>query len=153
MAEGMENILNGEREIDNIDDLDIRAALILQQIIEAVENPEQLQSLIDQSQPRPDEERNEPAGEKVVDQQQLQIALAAALPVLRPEARPQVEPILDQMKQGSYTALAEAIANLWNGERDAAKLYEGLDEQDTATLRLALHFIEHPEEVEKLTGG
>ncbi len=140
-------------EIDNIDDLNPTYAIILQQIIEAIENPELLESLLDQSQPQDGAEKSGPDNEQTADEQQLQIALAAALPALHPEARSQVEPILDQLKQGGFTALAGAITELWNGEGDAEKLLEGLNDRETAIMRLAFHLIEHPEEVEKMMSG
>ncbi len=46
LVQGIKNILNGEREIIAIDNLDLGTALILQQILEAVKNPEILDALL-----------------------------------------------------------------------------------------------------------
>ncbi|GBC62751.1 hypothetical protein DENIS_3728 [Desulfonema ishimotonii] len=47
LFEGMEKILNGEREIANIDDLNPNFAVALQQVLEAVENPEAFNALLE----------------------------------------------------------------------------------------------------------
>lgn len=153
LFEAMERILAGEREIENLDDLNSGVALILQQILEAVKNPESLKALLDEAESQSDQpEKNEEAGPSI-PQQHAQIALAAALPAIHPDARAQVEPILDQLTQAGFTALAAILPRIWNGERDPAALCADLNENDTATVHLALHLIEHPEELAKMMGG
>lgn len=80
------------------------------------------------------------------------IALAAALPLLNPEARPQAEPILDRLKEKGFADLASAINALWEGALDQETLCKDLDESDAAIMRLALHLLDHPEAVEKMMG-
>ncbi|MBU1172464.1 MAG: tetratricopeptide repeat protein [Proteobacteria bacterium] len=76
-----------------------------------------------------------------------QLALGAALPVLKPEARAQAEPWLAQLISGGGKALAEAIKRLWNGESNRGALCKDIGPKEQAVINQALHWIEHPKEL------
>lgn len=143
----IESLLAGERDEDTLlESLNPNPAAITGAVLARLrgENP------YPQSTPEPEDEGTDQPG---VSQQQAQIALAAALPAIHPAARPQVEPILNQLTQAGFTALAAVLPRIWNGERDPAALCADLDENDTATVHIALHLIEHPEELAKMMGS
>ncbi len=53
--------------------------------------------------------------------------------------RGEIEPVLARLDW----MLADAVRRVWAGERDAAALTEGLDEQDSALVRRVLLVLEH----------
>ena len=148
LANVINRILGGERDEESLcDGLGTDQYLIVSTVLGGIENPETLQFLVETN-----DDGNKSQG-SAIPQQQAQIALAAALPAIHPDARPQVGPILDQLTQAGFTALAAILPRIWNGERDPAALCADLDENDTAVVHFALHLIEHPEELQKMMGG
>jgi hypothetical protein len=146
-VEIIERILEGERdEEDLIESINYEAAAVIRAILARLRGEDPYP----QSAPEPEAEGTEQPG---ITEQQAQLALAAALPAIHPEARAQVEPMLDQFKQAGFTAFAAVLPRIWNGERDPAALCANLDEDDTATVHLVLHLIAHPEELQKMMGG
>jgi hypothetical protein len=65
------------------------------------------------------------------------IADAAADESLRGE----IEPLLARLEENGWM-LSDPVRRIWAGERDAAALTEGLDEQDSALVRRVLELLE-----------
>jgi len=65
------------------------------------------------------------------------IAAAASDKSLRGE----IEPVLASLEEQGWM-LTDAVRRVWAGERDAAALTEGLDEQDSALVRRVLQLLE-----------
>ena len=55
--------------------------------------------------------------------------------------RAEIEEVLQQLQQNGYE-IAGAVRRIWEGERDANALTDGLDEQDSVLVRRVLEILE-----------
>jgi hypothetical protein len=143
IVEAILAIWAGERDEEKlIDPVDYNSGVIIRAILAALRGEQVFPSAND----APTHVEEQAAG------QRHQLALAAALPVLQPAARSQVEPLLEQLRAGGLTPLAVAMERLWDGEKDQTALCRDLDEEGIAVIRLALNWIDNPDELERIMG-
>lgn len=139
IEEAIQAIWAGERNEDTLTrSVDYQDGIIIRAILDTLRGEDVFSA--------GDKNENEPE-DHVDDSPLQQMALGAALPVLKPEARTQAEHWLEQLSSGGLKALADAIRQLWNGEKDRGSLCKDLDPKEQAVINQALHWIEYPNEL------
>jgi len=94
--------------------------------------------------------REKVAGSKVEREQEIARILQQFDPLLRAIAavangdereRKEIEELLPKLQEGNWQ-ISDAVQRIWNGERDAESLTQGLDEQDSALVRRVLEYVD-----------
>lgn len=145
--------------MSDLDALRPSAALILDTVHRALEDPSVLDALAspeDTAPGSPDAETaHTPAlgGLSAEESERLQQAITPHIPLIlavaattdQPAMRPILEQNLDQLAEQGWTQLVGVLRQVLDGERDAATLSAGLDGEDTLILQTLLAGLADPD--------
>jgi Tfp pilus assembly protein PilF len=89
------------------------------------------------------------AGTQYELQKFAQVIVGAVMATVDPEARQQMDERLANLVQRGYGNLVAAIEQIWQGERDEEKLFDGLDQEDSMIIFAILEGINNPDSLQR----
>ncbi len=156
-------IWDGERDYAALrQGLDEEDAATVSLILDAVNDPRDLQKLLEASEKLSQSEHDHGEGHHHghdhhhgeegdhFSPQHAKVLLTAAIPAHHPETRSKAEPLLASMEGSGHTALPAAIRRIWDGERDSTALTQGLEKEDAFFIGIVLHAVEDEKFLEGL---